>query len=222
MTEIDQGTIDYKHELVRKSVHLCSLSMPILYYYVTRELALTVLVPMLLFLLFFDISRHYITPVKTLYNNLFGFMLRKHETDENKKNLNGATYVLLSAVIVVFIFPKVIVITSFAVLIIGDIFAALIGRKFGKHKFLKKSLEGTLAFFFTASIVVIIAPKVEYLAIEYIIGFIAVAVGAIVENLSGGWADDNLTIPLSIGLAMWGLYLIFIPGMQLFLAGVPN
>ncbi|MBU1101574.1 MAG: SEC59/DGK1/VTE5 family protein [Bacteroidetes bacterium] len=222
MTEIDQGAIDYKHELVRKSVHLCSLSMPIIYYYVTRELALIVLVPLLLFILFFDISRHYIIPIKTFYNNLFGFMLRKHETDENKKNLNGASYVLLSAVIVVFIFPKVIVITSFAVLIIGDIFAALIGRKFGRHSFLKKSLEGTLAFFFTAAIVVIVAPKVEYTFGEYIIGFVAVAVGAIVENLSGGWADDNLTIPLSIGLVMWGLYIIFIPEMALILTGVPN
>ena len=222
MTSLDNGTIDYKHELVRKSIHLCSLSIPIIYYYITRELALYILVPLAFISLVFDLLRHYNPLIKKIFHSLFGFMLRSHETDAKKKNLNGATYVLLSAVIVVAVFPKVIVITSFAVLIIGDIFAALIGRKFGKHKFLCKSLEGTLAFFVTAMIVILLAPKVNYSYLEYIIGIIAVAVGAIVENISQGWADDNLTIPLAIGLIMWGLYIILMPGTQLILSGVPN
>ena len=222
MTSLDNGTIDYKHELVRKSIHLCSLSIPIIYYYITRELALYILVPLAFFSLVFDLLRHYNPFVKKTFFSLFGFMLRSHETDQKKKNLNGATYVLLSAVIVVAVFPKVIVITSFAVLIIGDIFAALIGRKFGKHKFLCKSLEGTLAFFVTALIVIVLAPKVNYTYMEYLIGIIAVAIGAIVENISQGWADDNLTIPVSIGLVMWGLYLIMMPETQLILNGVPN
>ena len=78
--------------------------------------------------------------------------------------------------------------------------AALIGRKFGKHRFLSKSFEGTLAFFISASIVVFFTPKIEGLFLEYLIGIIAAAVAAIVENISFGWMDDNLTIPVSMGL----------------------
>ncbi len=222
MNQIDNGTIDYKHELVRKGIHLCSLSIPVIYYYITRETALLILVPLAVLSLTFDLLRHYNPFVKNIFHSLFGFMLRSHETDSNKKSLNGATYVLLSAVIVIVLFPKVIVVTAFAVLIIGDIFAALIGRKFGKHKFLQKSLEGTLSFFVTASIVVLVAPKVNYSMQEYLIGFIAVAVGGIVENISHGWADDNLTIPVSIGLVMWSLYSILLPHTDLILFGVPN
>lgn len=142
--------------------------------------------------------------------------------DELKRNLNGATYVLISAALTIAIFPKVFAITAFAVLIIGDISAALIGRKFGKHKFFFKSLEGTLAFLVTGSIVVLFSPKVEGLMLEYLIGFIAIAIGALAENLSYGWADDNLTIPLSIGGAMWLLYYLLLPNLSLTLPNVPN
>jgi dolichol kinase len=153
---------------------------------------------------------------------VFGFLLRKHEKDEKKKNLNGATYVLISAVIVVLLFPKVFVVTGFAVLIIGDISAALIGRKFGKHKFLRKSLEGTSAFFITSMVVVLFTPKITDDFKEYLIGFVAVVVGAIAENVSYGWADDNLMVPISVGLTMWILYLLIFPELALILPNVPN
>jgi len=36
------ATIDYKAELVRKSIHLVSLSIPTVYYFITKELALSI------------------------------------------------------------------------------------------------------------------------------------------------------------------------------------
>ncbi|MEJ2615817.1 MAG: dolichol kinase, partial [Ignavibacteriaceae bacterium] len=101
------------------------------------------------------------------------------------------------------------------ILIISDSVAALIGRKYGRHKFLSKSLEGTLAFFVSAIIVVLFTPKVEGVFSEYLIGIIAAAIGAIVENISFGFADDNLSIPISIGLSMWLLYAVLLPNLQL-------
>lgn len=221
MTDTNQSTIDYKNEIIRKSIHLCSLSIPVGYYFVTRELMLTVLVPLLIISVFIDFGRHFIPALRDLTFKIFGPILREHEKDTTKKNLSGATYVLISAVGVIFAMPKIFAITGFAVLIIGDIMAALIGRRFGKHKFLAKSLEGTLAFFVSASIVVLLAPKIEGLPAEYFIGFFAAAVAAIAENLSYGWADDNLTIPVSMGGVMWILYLIFLPGLSLILPNVP-
>jgi dolichol kinase len=148
-------------------------------------------------------------------------MLREHEVNKKKKTLTGATYVLLAAALVVAVFPKVFVIPAIAVLILGDIAAALLGRKFGKHKFLAKSLEGTLSFFVVGSLVILVTPKIQGLPAEYIIGFIAVAAAAIAENISYGWADDNLTIPITVCLVMWALYSIFLPELGFALPNVP-
>ena len=222
MQTLDRGSIDYKVELLRKSIHFCSLSIPIIYYFITKELAIYLLVPLTVFAIVLDILRYFIPSISKLFYNVFGTMLRAHEKNHDKKTLNGATFVLISALLVVLIFPKVIGITAFAILIIGDIFAALIGRRYGTHKFLKKSLEGTTAFFVTACIVILLTPKVEGLFLEYLIGMIGAGVGAIAENLAYGYADDNLVIPLSIGITMWLLYMLLLPGLPLILSGVPN
>jgi len=222
MVSTEQATIDYQSEVLRKAIHLCSLSIPVVYYFITKELALKILIPLTVLSLVVDLSRYYFKPLSEIFYKIFGFLLRKHEKDDKKKNLNGATYVLISAVLVVSIFPKVFAVTAFAVLIIGDIAAALVGRKYGQTKFLSKSLEGTLAFFFFSCVVVLFTPKVEGSIIEFGIGFIAVAIAAIIENISSGWADDNLTVPLSIGIVMWALYTLFLPYMLLVLPGVPN
>ena len=222
MTAIDRATIDYKSEVLRKSIHLFSLSIPTIYYFITKELALSILVPLTIFSLLIDYGRYYHKALAEFIYKFFGFLMRKHERDAKKKNLNGATYILLSAVIVILLFPKVFVITAFAVLIIGDISAALIGRKFGKTKFLSKSLEGTLAFFFFSYFVIWLSPKIEGNLTEYLIGFVAVLIGGIAENISCEWADDNFTIPVAICITMWILYSLFLPQLSLVLPNVPN
>jgi dolichol kinase len=220
MTQTDQGTIHYKDELVRKLIHLCSLSIPIVYYFIPRDHAILILGILTGVALFIDLSRYLSASFGNVFYKAFGFLLRKHEFDSRKKNLNGATYVLMSALICVIILPKVIFVTAFSILIISDSLAALIGRKFGKTKFLSNSFEGTLAFFVSASIVILFTPKINGTLVEYLIGIFAALVGSIVENISFGFADDNLSIPISIGLTMWCLYLLFLPGAELTLFGI--
>lgn len=222
MTANDRATIDYRSEVFRKLIHLFSLSIPTIYYFITKELALSILIPLTIISLLIDYGRYYHKELSDIVEKVFGFLMRKHEKDSKKKNLNGATYVLLSAVIVILLFPKVFVVTAFAVLIIGDSSAALIGRKFGKTKFLLKSLEGTLAFFVASCFVVLLAPKVEGSVAEYAIGITAVAFGAIAENISGEWADDNFSIPVAVCISMWILYAVFLPNLVLILPNVPN
>ncbi len=221
MNRIDNGTIHYRDELVRKLIHLCSLSIPVIYYFIPRSTAITILLVLTVLAILLDLARYLSPAVGSIFYKVFGFLLRKHELDYRKKNLNGATYVFISALLSIIIFPKVIFITAFAVLIISDSMAAIIGRKYGKHKLLSKSLEGTLAFFISAIIVVLLTPKIEGSLTEYFIGFIAAAVGAIVENISFGLADDNLTIPLSVGLTMWLLFSLLMPDVRIILSNVP-
>ncbi len=222
MNPIDNGTIHYRDELVRKLIHLFSLSIPTIYYFIPKSVAIIILSSLTVFALVIDLARYFHPEVGKIFYKIFGFLLRKHEVDHKKKNLNGATYVLISALLGVIIFPKVIFITAFAILIISDTSAALIGRKFGKKPFLRKSFEGTLAFFISATIVILFTPKLTDSFAEYLIGFIAAFIGAIVENLSYGIADDNLSIPLSVGFVMWALYLIIFPNLDLILPNVPR
>ncbi len=220
-TTLDKGTIDYKAEVLRKSIHLLSISIAVVYYFVTRELALTILIPLTILSLILDLARYFSPAYKKFLYSIVGFMLREHEINSKKIILSGATYVLIAALVTVLFFPKAFVLLGIAVLIFGDIFAALIGRKFGRHKFLFKSLEGTLSFFIFGSLIMLVTPKIEGSLTEYIIGFAAVAVAAIIENVSYGWADDNLTVPIAVCITMAILYSIFLPNLELVLPNVP-
>lgn len=209
---------DYRIEVIRKAIHLCSLSIPIGYYFLPKSIVLSILIPLTIAFLVVDIARHYHKPIEEWFYKYFGFMLRRHESDKERKTLNGATYVLISATICVIIFPKIITVTSFAILIISDITAALIGRRFGKHRFLAKSLEGSAGFFFSALVVIAVSPKIEYQLSEYLISIVAAFVGTITEALPGK-VDDNLSIPIVLGVTLWLLYIIFLPTLNIYKFG---
>jgi len=199
------ATIEYRHELARKGIHLFSLSIPTIYYFISKELALAILIPLMIGFVSVDLARYYIPAISTWFYKWFGWLLRRHETDNNQKRLNGASNVLIAVSLCVLIFPKIIAINAITVLIISDTTSALIGRRFGRHRFFGKSLEGSTAFFVSAMLVILVAPKIHYVLAEYLIGFIAAFVGAIVEALPIK-IDDNLSIPISVGFVMWGLY----------------
>jgi dolichol kinase len=210
-----KATIDYKSEFIRKLIHLCSLSIPIIYFFITQELALELLVPMFLAFFVVDLARFYHESTQTWFYRWFGWLLRRHESDSESKRLTGATNILLSAILCVLIFPKIITVNAFAILIISDITSALVGRRFGKHRFFKKSLEGATGFFVSAIVVVLLAPKVERLPMEYVLGIIAAAAGAVTESLSTT-VDDNISVPLVIGFTLWILYMLILPSLNLF------
>lgn len=207
------ATIEYKHEIVRKAIHLFSLSIPIIYFFISRQLALYLLVSITSVFIMIDMARYYIPPVANWFYRWFGWLLRRHETDVSKKRLNGASNVLISALLCVLLFPKIIAINAFTILIISDTTSALIGRRFGRHRFLAKSLEGSSAFLISAVLVVLVAPKVNNLPMEYIAGFIAAAVGTVVEALPIK-IDDNLSIPITVGFSLWALYLLLLPAIS--------
>ena len=208
----------YGAELIRKAIHLSSLAIPVFYFLTPRSLALSALIPITLVFIIMDIARHYSPSVEEWFTTTFGRLLRRRESDKARKRLNGATYVLISATLCVFIFPKFIAITSFIILIISDLMSALIGRRFGKHRFLGKSLEGSMAFFLSALAIIVLTPKIDYLFGEYVIGSIAAASGAIVEALP--WdVDDNFTVPLTVGAVLWLGYALVYPALNIYKFG---
>lgn len=209
--------VSFQFELMRKGIHMMSLSIPVAYYFMTKELALTFLVPLTLLFLLGDGLRTFHEPTFRLYHRIFGRMLRPHEKTKQKKTLNGASWVLISALLCVLVFPKVIAITAFAILIVSDTVAALIGRRFGTKKFNDKSLEGSSAFVVSAAIVIMFTPKIAYVPAEYVIAIVSAVIGAIAEVFSFDIIDDNFAIPIAIGSAMWLLYFLFLPELNLYL-----
>lgn len=197
--------IPYTQEILRKGVHLVSLSIPIIYIFVTEKFALSVLIPMALICVVMDLlSKKEDSWANKFIYGFFGGMLRKHELKKKKLILTGASWVLISAVLTVLIFPKVIAVIAFMILIVSDISAALVGRKWGRTKLGKKSLEGTLAFMISGLLVVII---VGFLFKADIYFFIAGTLGAIVGGIAELYAkqlklDDNLSIPMGVGITM--------------------
>ena len=195
------GEISYRNEVIRKAIHLCSLSIPIIYHFVTRDQALKMLVPVTIFFVAIDFGRYFIPSLRNWFHSWFGWLLRQHESDHGRKRLNGATYVLISALLCVLFFPKPIMITAFLVLVLGDLTAALVGRRFGKHKLFRKSWEGTMAFFVAGLAVATLNPYALTGVAGFVVTAVAVAVGAIVEALP--WeVDDNFSIPISVGIVL--------------------
>jgi dolichol kinase len=201
------GTLDFRAEVVRKVIHLSSLSIPITYQHVPKGTMLILLVPITIVSLVIDLGRHWSRPLAHWFDRWFGWLLREHERDHERMLLSGATYVFLSAVICITLFPRVIVVTAFTILIISDTAAALVGHRFGRHRFFQKSIEGTAGFIASAFIVIALTPKATGAPFEYVIACIAAVIGGVVEAASIELRlDDNLSIPLSIGASLWGLY----------------
>lgn len=211
----DSPKVGFQKELIRKGIHLFSLSIPIIYYYIPKNVALTILVPMTLAMIIIDFLRFYSKTVADIFFKVFGQILRKHETG-GKKTLNGGTYVLISAAICVLLFPKILVIMSFSILIISDILAALVGMSIGKIKINGKTLEGSLAFFISATIVILVTPKVTYSFTEYLIGIAGALIGTFAELYSFNLLDDNFAIPVSISGAMWLMYWLILPNVNVY------
>ncbi len=199
--------ISMRSELQRKMIHLSSIGIPILYALLPRSTMLWLLIPVTVVAFIVEVLRVRVTAVDDFIQKFFGSMLRPHEKAGGLARVSGATWVFLSASLCVLLFPKVVTITGFTVLIVSDTVAALFGRRFGRHRFLEKSVEGSSAFVVSAIGVVLAVAAIVGAPWQFIVaGSVAAVVAAVAEAMSYGVnIDDNLTIPLSFGLVAWGL-----------------
>lgn len=216
--------ISFIQELLRKSIHLSSFSIPICYIFFSKESMLMVLVPLMIFIVCVDIVTRKNLFIRNIYLKLFGFMLRKHEIQSQEILLNGASWVMISAVLTIYFFPHIVAIISLSVLFIADIGAAIIGRRFGKKQFFglkHKSWAGTMSFAFLAFIVsAIYGFAFEFDLLFFVVAICASIFAAFCEAISKEvlHTDDNLTIPISYGIAMWlgNAYLNYFFNINLF------
>jgi dolichol kinase len=188
---------DIRYEVYRKLIHLSSLWMVCAIYFLDKKTSLSIFAFLALSIFTIELLRKHLSSIKSIYNFLFSKILRTHE---DKGKLSGAFFVSLAAFIVTLVFSKIIAASSLAVMLISDSFAALIGKKFGSHKILNKSIEGSLSFFISAIFVI----SIFYDFKVYFIGIILTALFATTTELFATKLriDDNLTISLSTAISL--------------------
>ncbi len=191
-------------EIRRKIMHTWPIIIPIAYRFVSKDTAFMIMLPICAFYVFCDIFRHFHEGFKQLFDRIItAHFLREHE----KNGLIGSSYFIFGALLAIILFPKPVTIASLYILIISDAMAAIVGTGWGKTRIFAKSLEGSIAFFVSGTIVVLLAMQDKPLWGESAMqghlwwGVLAV-VGATVVELFPTGLDDNLTIPLVAGAIM--------------------
>lgn len=179
-------------ELKRKAFHQLSLLIPLGYLIFPKTLALQILLPLTITITVADIARFYVPRVNKLFVRYFGKLMRDHENSR----LTGSTNLLWGAVISIWLFPKSYAILGLLFLIISDSVAALIGKKYGRHKLFNKSLEGSSAFLVSSLLISLFFPSLSILQ-----RIIAATIAAFFELLPIP-VDDNFLIPVITCLAL--------------------
>lgn len=109
-------------------------------------------------------------------------------------------------------FPKTVALVAIYTLAIADPLSALVGITWGRHRIVTgKSLEGSGAFFAATAVIAGVALHVAAAPATWTLVGAALAIGlaaALFEMLPLR-LDDNLTIPLFVGFATWGVCALF-------------
>jgi len=200
-----KAQITYSNEIARKGIHLASLLIPIIYLQLGHWTGIAILVGMTVFSVVVDSLMHYHEATRAFMMPLVGPLLRTHELRVDRFRLTGASWVLVAATLTFLVFPTLIGVTAFTVLIISDTFAALVGRRFGKKQFLDKSAVGTATFVVTAIGVVLVYGSIYAQPLWfYALGVLASLAAGLAEAASTRLKlDDNIFIPFTFGVVMW-------------------
>ena len=191
---------DIWSEVKRKFIHLAGLSIPVIYYFVDKKPGVIILGSVTAFYFLCELLRFINPEFNNFFWRLFSSLLRRHE----RKDVTGTGYFLIGALLSIILFSiilfkdeKTYAIVCLYFLILGDFFAALVGIKWGRTKiFPPKSLEGSLACF-SVCLLAALAHKLN--PIVAITG----ALTATIAELVPLGINDNLTIPIISGCAMW-------------------
>ena len=194
--------INFNAEIARKSVHLSSLWIPLLYLYTAKETTLLILLPLTIISVTIDFSRRFIPKLNNLINHLIGYMMRDNEKEFFA--FSGATNMLIAASLTIIFFSQEAAILALTILMISDSFAAIIGRKFGKIILIDgKSLEGSLSFAVSAIMVYYFFNLYYHYDLPLDLSLLAIFAATIAELFAKKiHLDDNLVIPLIIGIVL--------------------
>lgn len=186
-----------RKEIIRKFLHLAGYwnlaAFIVISEFIGEKIAFLFLTLILLLLLELEYLRveHGLLQVPPQFN-----IFRKKE----QSAFGGHVFMTLAAIVCFAAFSRTIAAAAFSMAVLGDIFAALIGKRFGRLKFIfsNKTLEGTLAGF-GANIFA------GYFFLNSLNNFwlilLPMAVVASIVEVFTQKLDDNLTVAIFAGVA---------------------
>lgn len=181
-------------EIQRKAIHIACIVFPLLYFYwLSREQMLIFLGILSTGFLTAEFIRYKTDWGKSLFTRFFSPLLRE---DEKTGGLTGATFLLLALTLTIALFSKIPAIAAGSVLILSDSMAAIVGKRFGKHRLFLKSVEGTVTFFVVTCCIFFVlfsGSRTVLLFVAIVVSFLEAAPVSL---------NDNITIPLSAGLLL--------------------
>ena len=146
-----------------------------------------------------ELSRFGIGPLNSVYMRWMAPLLKSEEV----ARVTGATHMLVAAVLVFWLFGRDVGVPVMLFLSLGDPVAALVGARLPGPRLAGKSPGGTLAFWFTGAAAAVILVAAGAIPHHWAL-WPGAAIAAVTE-LVGIPPDDNLTIPLVTGTAMWAM-----------------
>ncbi|MDP6460822.1 MAG: phosphatidate cytidylyltransferase [Gemmatimonadota bacterium] len=183
-------------EAPRKAIHLASIVIPLGILHAPLGVTRRVLVLVGVGFLIFDLMRIHHPKLRTYFGVFFGSIIRLHET----RGVMGSTYLLISALLVTWLFDVHTAAAALIYLIVGDTFAAMIGKAWGRTKLFGKSLEGFAGGFLVSfAAVAFLVPEIP---LEVLL---AGALAASVVEILPLPVDDNFRIPLVAGVVIQSL-----------------
>jgi glycerol-3-phosphate acyltransferase PlsY len=131
-------------EAQRKAIHLGFLVLPLelLHEWLPwprgRSEWRLVLIALVSVAIALDVVRLHEPRVRRFFRTFFGEMVREHE----QLSLLGSTYLLMATLLAVEIFARPVAAGAIGFTVLGDGFAAIIGKAYGRTRFFHKTLEG--------------------------------------------------------------------------------
>lgn len=186
----DSNGISFYGEIVRKSIHLSNLIIPLSIYLFGPSKVFPYLLVTMFFCITMDLLRINNNYFRNIYNKIFGLITRNKESSI----FTGATNVMIGATIVTLLFNEKAVIPALIIMSVSDTLAAIVGIKLGRTYLVNnKTLEGTFAFFYSSFIIL------YFLGIDFSTSIaisLATALSELFVNIK--FIDDNLSIPLIV------------------------
>jgi len=187
-------------EVGRKLIHLLALLLPIGMVVLPWSLALGLLLAGALLAVTGDIARVRSPLVAAWINRLFGRLMRPDEQPDVGEAvvLNGATWVMLSALLLFALFPSAIAAVALGLFVVADAGAALVGRRFGRRTWpgSHRTIEGSGTFW------LVCAAGGLLLSLSALPLLALATAGAIAEALPSP-LNDNLRAPLIMAATLW-------------------
>ncbi|NMC76656.1 MAG: hypothetical protein GYA60_05105 [Candidatus Methanofastidiosa archaeon] len=179
-------------EFRRKIFHEIGLLIPLCYTFFDKKdviFGMSIMVIVFVFMEFLRLRYNF-------GNEFIPKVVGKTVRDYEKVDLSAATYFIISSFFTILLYDKLIAIAAISYNSIGDFFSAIIGKNFGKTKYMgdKKSIEGSIACFVSCYIVGL-----------FIFNPLIAVIGALAATFAEGFlieVNDNLSIPIISGFVL--------------------